>query len=149
MQTAAFEQRLRDEQRRERARGALGNAADADAPLAPLSAPQRARLVERLYAESRAAQPAAAASAGAAAASAPAAAAPTQAQMEARLAADIAIDDAAARALALQRSRAVLEALIAKGLDRQRLFVAEPGRAAKAADNQPPEPSALLTLAPR
>ncbi len=159
MQTAALEQRLRQEQRRERARGSLGNSADAEAPLAPLSAAQRARLVERLYAESRAAQPAAAA-ASASAAAAPAAGAsapaptppPTVAQMEARLAADITIDDAAARALAVERARAVREALIAKGLESERLFLAEPGSVAKAPDNQksaPPQPIAVLTLAPR
>ncbi|MEO7853580.1 MAG: DUF748 domain-containing protein, partial [Rubrivivax sp.] len=154
MQRAALEQRLRDEQRRERARASLGSSADADAPLPPLSAAQRAQIVERLYAQSAAASdtattPAGAASAVAASASAAAPAALTVAEMEARLAAAVPVDEAAARALAVQRASAVREALIAKGLGRERLFLAEPGGVAKAADNQPRGPSALLTLAPR
>ena len=56
------------------------------------------------------------------------------------------IDDAGARALAQQRGRSVRDALIAKGLDRARLFLGEPKLHTPDADHAPWVPQAQLTL---
>jgi uncharacterized protein involved in outer membrane biogenesis len=137
MREAAFEARLRDEQRRERARGALGRDA-LDAPLPPLDDAQRARLVRRIYADTKLPDK------------------PRNfiglakdiplAEMQARLMAAMPIDDAAAQALAQQRGRTVRDALIAKGLDSARLFVGEPKLHQDKADNAAWVPQAQLTL---
>jgi hypothetical protein len=55
--------------------------------------------------------------------------------MEAMLEAAVPVDVAAARQLAVQRSRTVREALMAKGLGSERLFLGEPKVRADGADN--------------
>ncbi|MGL6111388.1 MAG: DUF748 domain-containing protein, partial [Rubrivivax sp.] len=117
MQHAAIEARLLAEQRRERARGALGGTAT-DAALPPLSDAQRAQLVAQIYADTRLSDK-------------PRnligmAKAVPPAEMQAMLEAAVPIDAAAARQLALERGRAVREALMAKGLGSERLFLGEP-----------------------
>ena len=54
------------------------------------------------------------------------------------------VDAAAARALAQQRGRTVREALMAKGLGSERLFIGEPKLRGEAADNSPWVPQAQL-----
>ena len=137
MRHAAFETRLIDEQRRDRARGALGSTG-LDAPLPPLNDEQRARLVRRIYDDT------------------PLPDKPRNfigltkniplAEMQERLVAATPIDDAAARQLALQRGRVVRDALIAKGLGSERLFLGEPKLRAAQTDNAPWVPQAQLTL---
>ena len=137
MRQAAFEARLLDEQRRERARGALGRTG-LDGALPPLSQEQRDTLVRRLYDDT------------------PLPDKPRNfiglskdlplAEMQARLMAAMPIDDAGARALAQQRGRSVRDALIAKGLDRARLFLGEPKLHTPDADHAPWVPQAQLTL---
>jgi hypothetical protein len=138
MQQAAFEARLRDEQRRERGRAALGSNAT-DAPLPPLTAEHRARLVREIYDD---------------------ASLPDKPRnligmakdipvpdMEAMLVAAMPADEAAARRLAAERGRSVREALIAKGLPGNRLFIAEPKLHLPAGtDNAAWVPQAQLTL---
>jgi len=141
MQRAALEQRIRDEQRRERARGSLGSATAADAPLPPLTPEQRTQIVKALYTD--AALPDKPRNAIGMLQELP------LADMEARLAAAVPVDDAAARTLAVQRSSAVREAFIAKGLGSERLFLAAPDAKAAPADNAPARPQALLTVAPK
>lgn len=137
MQQAAFEARLRDEQRRERGRGALGSSA-ADAPLPPLSAEQRARLVREVYDDTK--LPDKPRNFIGMAKDIPVA------DMEAMLVAAMPVDEAAARQLAVQRGRSVREALMAKGLPGSRLFLAEPKLREPAADNATWVPQAQLTL---
>ena len=62
------------------------------------------------------------------------------------LEAAVPVDAAAARQLAVQRGRAVREALMAKGLGSERLFLGEPKLRAEAADNAAWTPHAQLTL---
>jgi hypothetical protein len=139
MRRAAFEQRLRDEQRRDRARGSLGGGAAAgDAPLPPLTADERARLIARVYADTKLPDK------------------PRNfigltkdiptAEMETMLVAAMPADDAAARALAQLRGRSVRDALLAKGLPGQRLFLAEAKDPPAAADNGAWSPRARLAL---
>ena len=137
MQQAAFEARLRDEQRRERGRGALGSSGT-DAPLPPLTAEQRARLVRAVYDDTR--LPDKPRNFIGMAKDIPVA------DMEAMLVAAMPVDDAAARQLAVQRGRSVRDALTAKGLAGSRLFLAEPKLREPAADNAPWVPQAQLTL---
>jgi len=137
MQQAAFEARLRDEQRRERGRGALGSGGT-DAPLPPLTAEQRARLVRAVYDDTR--LPDKPRNFIGMAKDIPVA------EMEAMLVAAMPVDDAAARRLAVQRGRSVRDALAAKGLAGSRLFLAEPKLREPAADNAPWVPQAQLTL---
>ena len=125
MQQAAFEQRLRDEQRRERARGALGSNA-ADAPLPPLGAEQRAKLVRQIYDDTR--LPDKPRNFIGMAKDIPVA------DMEAMLVAALPVGDGAARQLAVQRGVSVRDALLAKGLSAERLFLTEPQLRAPAAD---------------
>ena len=137
MQQAAFEARLRDEQRRERGRGALGSSGT-DAPLPPLSAEQRARLVRAVYDDTK--LPDKPRNFIGMAKDIPVA------DMEAMLVAAMPVDEAAARQLAVQRGRSVREALMAKGLPGSRLFLAEPKLREPSADNAPWVPQAQLTL---
>ncbi len=139
MRRAAFEQRLRDEQRRDRARGSLGSSTGAaDAPLPPPTADERARLIRRVYDETRLPDK-------------PrnliglAKDIPVE-QMEAMLVAALPADEAAARALAQQRGRGVRDALLAKGLPGARLFLAEAKDPPAAADNASWTPRARLVL---
>ena len=57
-------------------------------------------------------------------------------------------DDALMRQLALNRARAVREALLAKGLPTDRLFIAEPDTKVDAADKTAPRAKAQLMLSP-
>jgi hypothetical protein len=137
MQQAAFEQRLRDEQRRERGRGALGSGGT-DAPLPPLSAEERAALVREVYGDTK--LPDKPRNAIGLARDIPVA------EMEAMLVAAMPVDDAAARQLAVRRGRSVRESLMAKGLPGSRLFLAEPKLREPAADDAAWVPQAQLTL---
>ncbi len=137
MRRSAFDSRLLEEQRRERGRAALGSGGT-EAPLPPLSAEQRARLVKQVYDDTRLPDK-------------PrnfigmAKDIPT-AEMEAMLVAAMPVDAAAGRLLAQQRGRTVREALMAKGLGSERLFLGEPKLRGDAADNAPWVPQAQLTL---
>jgi hypothetical protein len=66
--------------------------------------------------------------------------------MEAMLMAAVPVDAAAARQLAVLRGRAVREALVAKGLGSERLFLSEPKLRPDGADNGDWVPQAQLTL---
>jgi uncharacterized protein involved in outer membrane biogenesis len=137
MRRAAFEARLLDEQRRERGRAALG-AAGEPAPLPPLTAEQRARLVGQIYEDTR--LPDKPRNVIGMVKDIPAA------EMEAMLVAAMPVDAAAGRLLAQQRGRTVREALMAKGLGSERLFIGEPKLRSDAADNTPWVPQAQLSL---
>ena len=142
MQRAAFEARLRDEQRRESARGALGRqAVDGEAPLPPLTAEQRARLVAQLYDDTR--LPDKPRNAIGMAKSLPGP------EMEAMLVAAMPVDEATARQLAVQRARTVRDTLVAKGLGSERLFLGEVQTKPEAKDNGVWVPQAQLSLSPR
>ncbi len=140
MQRAALDRWLLEEQRRERARGSLASNASPDAPLPPLSAEARAKLVRQLYLQT--------ALPGKPAGSAGAKADLPVAEMETQLAAAVDVDASAVRQLALQRGRAVRDALVAKGLASDRLFLSEPESKPAAADNPAPKPMAQLSLSP-
>jgi hypothetical protein len=137
MQRAALEARLLDEQRREAARGALGKA-DADGALPPMTPQQRERLVKQIYADTR--LPDKPRNLVGMAKDLP------LAEMEAMLEAAVPVDAATARQLAVQRGRAVREALMAKGLGSERLFLGEPKLRPEGADNAAWTPQAQLTL---
>ncbi|MGL6110180.1 MAG: hypothetical protein ACRC2B_08800, partial [Rubrivivax sp.] len=64
----------------------------------------------------------------------------------AMLEAAVPIDAAAARQLALERGRAVREALMAKGLGSERLFLGEPKLRPEGTDNAGWVPQAQLAL---
>ena len=141
MQQAAFEARLQAEQRRDRARGALGSGAVADAPLPPLSAEQRAALVKQIYADTQ--LPDKPRNLIGMAKDIPVA------EMESMLVAAMPADEALAKDLATRRGRTVRELLMAKGLGSERLFLGEPklrGQEGNKADNAPWTPQAQLTL---
>ena len=137
MRRAAFEARLLDEQRRERGRAALGTAGE-PAPLPPLTAEQRARLVQQIYEDTR--LPDKPRNLIGMAKDIP------LAEMEAMLVAAMPVDAAAGRLLAQQRGRTVREALMAKGLGSERLFIGEPRLRTEAADNAAWVPQAQLSL---
>lgn len=137
MRRAAFEARLLDEQRRERGRAALGSSGD-PAPLPPLTAEQRARLVRQVYEDTR--LPDKPRNFIGMAKDIPVA------EMEAMLVAAMPVDAAAGRLLAQQRGRVVREALMAKGLGSERLFIGEPKLRGEAADNASWVPQAQLSL---
>jgi len=137
MRRAAFEARLLEEQRRERGRSALGSGGT-ETPLPPLSAEQRARLVKQIYDDTK--LPDKPRNYIGLAKDIPAA------EMEAMLVTAMPVDAAAARLLAQQRGRTVREALMAKGLGSERLFIGEPKLRPEASDNAPWVPQAQLTL---
>ena len=141
MQQAGFEARLQAEQRRDRARAALGSSAAADAPLPPLSAEQRAVLVKQIYTDTTLPDK------------------PRNLvgmvkdipvpEMEAMLVAAMPVDEAMAKELATRRGRTVRELLMSKGLGSERLFLGEPrlrGQEGDKADNGSWTPQAQLTL---
>ena len=141
LQQAALQARLVEEQRRERARGSLGsNAAALDAPLPPLTAEARAELLRSVYV-------------GTALPGKPAGSAGPKAdlpvgEMEAQLLASIPVDDGVMRQLAINRARSVRQALVAKGLSSDRLFLSEPDSKEAAAKKTEPKPMAQLSLSP-
>jgi len=137
MRRTAFEARLLDEQRRERGRAALGSSGE-PSTLPPLTAEQRARLVQQIYEDT--ALPDKPRNLIGMAKDIPVA------EMEAMLLAAMPVDAAAGRLLAQQRGRAVREALMAKGLGSERLFLGEPKLRTEAADNAAWVPQAQLTL---
>ena len=137
MRRAAFEARLLGEQRRERGRAALGTAGE-PAPLPPLTAEQRARLVKQIYDDTK--LPDKPRNFIGMAKDIPAA------EIEAMLVAALPVDAAAGRLLAQQRARTVREALMAKGLGSERLFIGEPKLRGEASDNAPWVPQAQLSL---
>jgi len=137
MQRAALEARIADERRRESARGSLG--ADAtDAPLPPLTAAERDRLLKRVYDDTR--LPDKPRNFIGMAKDVPAE------QMQQMLEAAVPVDVAAERTLAMQRGRAVRDALVAKGLGGERLFIADPKPDAQAAGESGWTPHAQLVL---
>jgi uncharacterized protein involved in outer membrane biogenesis len=134
-QRAALETRLRAEQRRERAR----SGAPADASLPPLQGDERARIVKRVYDDTR--LPDKPRNFIGLAKSLPVA------EMEALLRAAQPASADTARELALQRGLAVRDALVAKGLPSERLFLAAPKL--KSDDDKDWSPRAQLSLATR
>ena len=138
MQRAAFEARLREEQRRERARGALGSTPATDAPLPPLDAEQRTRLVRQVYSDTR--LPDKPRNLIGMAKDIPVD------EMEAMLVAAIPVDEATARQLAVLRARTVRDALTAKGLGGERLFLGDAKLNTESKDNGAWVPQAQLTL---
>jgi hypothetical protein len=66
--------------------------------------------------------------------------------MESLLKSRIAVSDEGMRELALQRGLVVRDALIAKGLPSERLFIASPKMRAQEASTEPWVPSARLSL---
>jgi uncharacterized protein involved in outer membrane biogenesis len=134
-QRAALEARLTAEQRRERAR----SGAPADAALPPLQGDERARIVKRVYDDTR--LPDKPRNFIGLAKSLPAA------EMEALLRAAQPASADTARELALQRGLAVRDALVAKGLPSERLFLAAPRL--KSDDDKDWSPRAQLSLATR
>ena len=137
MRRAAFEARVLQEQRRERARGALGSSG-AESPSPPLSAEQRARLVKQMYEDTK--LPDKPRNAIGMAKDIPVV------EMESMLVAATPVDEAAARQLAAQRGRSVRDALLTKGVASDRLFLSEAKLHEPAADNAPWVPQAQLTL---
>jgi len=138
-----LEDRLLAEGRRDRLRaapaaGANAPAAAASAPVAPLSAAERAVALKRHYQQT------------------PLPDRPRNlinqlkdippAEMEARLLAGIRVTDDTMRELALQRGLAVRDALIAKGLPSDRLFLAAPKLRLSGEDDAAWVPSVGLTL---
>ena len=127
-----------EEQRRLQARGALGRSGD-DAPLPPPSAEQRRQLVQQIYADTKLPDKPRNLIGMAKDIPLP--------EMEAMLVAAIPADAAAARRLAVQRGLVVRDALIAKGLSSERIFLGEPKVPAKPRPTMPPwVPQAQLVL---
>lgn len=136
IQAQTLEDRLRAEQRRDLARA--GKAVASGAELPALSADERARLLKRLYDDARlpdkprnliglskALPPA---------------------EMEAMLARAILVSSDTARELAIQRGLAVREALVARGLPAERLFLGAPRVRVPAEDDGPWSPRVQLSL---
>jgi uncharacterized protein involved in outer membrane biogenesis len=132
---AALEARLVAEQRRERAR----TGAPADAPLPPLAGDERARIVKRVYDDTK--LPDKPRNVLGFAKTIPVA------EMEQRLADALPADAQTARELALQRGLAVRDALVAKGLASERLFLAAPRL--RSDEDKDWSPRAQLSLALR
>lgn len=135
IQAANLDARILAEQRRERARA--GAASDASLP--PLSADQRAALVRRIYAETR--LPNKPRNLIGLAKDIPVA------EMEALLRAAVVVSTDSARELALQRGLAVRDALIARGLPAERLFLAAPRLRVSGEEDAAWSPRVQLTLA--
>jgi Domain of Unknown Function (DUF748) len=134
MQAAALEARLRTEQRRERQRAGAG----AEAELPPPSAAERATLVKQVYGDTK--LPNKPRNLVGLAKDLPAP------EMEALLKANITVSTDTARELALQRGLAVRDALAAKGLPVDRLFLAAPKLRASGEDEAAWTPRVQLSL---
>jgi uncharacterized protein involved in outer membrane biogenesis len=134
IQRAALDARIAAEQRRE----ALRAGAAADAPLPPLTPAQRDALVRRLYADTR--LPDKPRNAIGLARDIPVP------EMEALLRRATVVSSDTARELALQRGLAVRDALVAKGLPGERLFLAAPRLRASGEDDAAWSPRVQLAL---
>jgi len=134
IQAANLEARILAEQRRERARAG----GSSDAPLPPLSAEQRAALVRRVYADTR--LPDKPRNVLGMAKDIP------PAEMEALLRGAVVVSTDTARELALQRGMAVRDALIARGLAAERLFLAAPRLRVSGEEDAAWTPQVRLTL---
>ncbi|WP_310463186.1 DUF748 domain-containing protein [Sphaerotilus sp.] len=138
---AALEQRLLATARRERTEA--GTAPDAlDAPLSP---DERTRLLKALVRQLPKAVPA---KPGASASAAPAkvSAEPTDAEMTATLAAAIPVSADVWRELAARRGEAVRDALLARQLSNERIFLGAPKASRSDGDAAAWKPSAAMTL---
>jgi uncharacterized protein involved in outer membrane biogenesis len=133
-QRAALDARIQAEQRREALRGG----AAADAPLPALTPALREPIVKRLYADAK--LPNKPRNLIGLAKDIPAA------EMEALLLAATLVSTDTARELALQRGLAVRDALIAKGLPSERLFLAAPKLRASGEDDAAWSPRVQLAL---
>jgi Domain of Unknown Function (DUF748) len=134
IQQAALNARIRAEQRRE----ALRSDAPADAPLPALTAAQRDVIVKRLYSDTK--LPNKPRNAIGIARDIPVA------EMESLLRAATIVSSDSARELALQRGLAVRDALVAKGLPSERLFLAAPKLRASGEDDAAWSPRVQLAL---
>jgi len=134
MQRAALEARIAAEQRRE----ALRSGAAADAPLPALTPPQREAIVKRIYSDTR--LPNKPRNVIGLAKDIP------LAEMEVLLRGATLVTTDTARELALQRGLAVRDALVAKGLPSERLFLAAPRLRASGEDDAAWSPRVQLTL---
>lgn len=134
IQRAAFDARIAAEQRRE----ALRAGAAADAPLPPLTTAQRDALVRRIYADTR--LPDKPRNAIGLARDIPVP------EMETLLRRATVVSSDTARELALQRGLAVRDALVAKGLPGERLFLAAPRLRASGEDDATWSPRVQLAL---
>jgi hypothetical protein len=134
IQQASLNARIAAEQRRE----ALRAGAASDAPLPPLSAAQREAIVKRIYGDTK--LPNKPRNVIGLAKDIP------LAEMEALLRGAVLVTSDSARELALQRGLAVRDALIAKGLPSERLFVAAPKLRASSEDDAAWSPRVQLAL---
>ena len=134
IQRAALDARIAAEQRRE----ALRAGAAADAPMPALTPAQRDALVRRLYADTR--LPDKPRNAIGLARDIPVP------EMEALLRRATVVSTDSARELALQRALAVRDALVAKGLPGERLFLAAPRLRASGEDDAAWSPRVQLAL---
>jgi Domain of Unknown Function (DUF748) len=134
MQQAALDARITAEQRRE----ALRSDAPADAPLPALTPAQREAIVKRLYGDTK--LPNKPRNAIGIARDIPAA------EREALLRGATPVTTDNARELALQRGIAVRDALVAKGLPSERLFLAAPKLRASGEDDAAWSPRVQLAL---
>lgn len=134
IQQAALNARITAEQRRE----ALRSDAPADAPLPALTAAQRDVIVKRLYSDTK--LPNKPRNAIGIARDIPVA------EMESLLRAATIVSSDSARELALQRGLAVRDALVAKGLPSERLFLAAPKLRASGEDDAAWSPRVQLAL---
>jgi hypothetical protein len=134
MQRSALDARIAAEQRRE----ALRAGGASDAPLPALTAAQREALVKRIYSDTR--LPNKPRNVIGLAKDIP------LAEMETLLRAGTLVTTDSARELALQRGLAVRDALVAKGLPSERLFLAAPRLRASGEDDAAWSPRVQLTL---
>jgi uncharacterized protein involved in outer membrane biogenesis len=138
-QAAAVEARLVVEQKREGVRaGEPASAASAASAPPTFGADERARLLKQVYKETDLPNKPRNALGFARDISGP--------EMEALLKARVPVNDEALRALALQRGIAVRDALLAKGLPSERLFLAAPKLRTAGEDTAPWSPRVQLTL---
>ncbi len=134
MQRAALDARITAEQRRE----ALRSDAPADAPLPALTPAQREAIVKRIYSDTK--LPNKPRNAIGIARDIPVA------EMETLLRGAMQVTTDSARELALQRGIAVRDALVAKGLPSERLFLAAPKLRASGEDDAAWSPRVQLVL---
>ena len=131
MQAEALAQTLRSEHRRDKLRGGAAS----DAVLPPPTADERARLLRVLFNDAPGRPK-----------SAPGTKEPPLAEMEAALRAAVPVNTDTARDLALQRGLAVRDALVAKGLPSERVFLAAPKLRAAGEDDAAWTPRVQLSL---